>query len=107
MTQDNDLNEEEYKEKSLPSFSFVPIFLLAIAIFFLGPFIGKYVTYGLIGLLVGGVLFEAFSPSQFNKMTQTYPEMDRSYWILNSLLFHLLLPVLITVVLLLALRFLA
>lgn len=106
MTQDKRVDIQEQDEKSLPSFSLVPVFLMIVALFFLGPFIGKYGAYGLFALLVGAVLFEAFSPSQFQKMRQTYPEMDRHFWIVNCLVFHFLLPVLIAVVLLMGLSFL-
>jgi len=78
--------------KNLPSFSFVPVVLIVIVVFLLGPVISKQVVYGLLTLLIIAIFYEAFSQSQFEQMRKTYPEMSRRFWIINILIYHLLVP---------------
>lgn len=92
--------------KNLPSFSFIPVALIVAVIFLLGPIISKQVVYGLLTLLLIAIFYEAFSQSQFEKMRITYPEMSRRLWIINTLVYHLLIPIIFLSIALLGYRFL-
>ncbi len=88
-------NDQENPEPiSLPSFSSVGIILIGVAISFLGPVITKIGALALVVLLAGFLLWRALSTGQYEKTKETYPGMKRSFWILNNLLYHLLIPAL-------------
>ncbi len=87
----NDFHEKP-APPSRPSFSPVFIIILGVVIFFLGPLVGKVWALVLASGLLGFVLWQAFSPGQYDEMKKTYPDMARSDWILNNLLHHLLIP---------------
>ncbi len=96
MSEENhDQNQEHI---SLPSFSSAGVVVLCIIIFFLGPIIGKTGSLILFGALCCVIFWQAFSPGQYEKMKQTYPDMERSFWILNNLVYHLLIPVVLLVI---------
>ncbi len=92
--------------KNLPSFSFVPVTLIVIVVFLLGPVISKQGVYGILTLLVTVIFYEAFSQSQFKQMRKTYPEIPRRFWIINILVYHLLVPIVFLSVALLGYYFL-
>ena len=92
--------------KNLPSFSFVPVTLIVIVVFLLGPVISKQVVYGILTLLVIAIFYEAFSQSQFKQMMKSYPGINRRFWITNILVYHLLIPIVSLSIALLGYRFL-
>lgn len=88
----DDKKNDDAVPVSLPSFSFVGSILLGVVLFFLGPVITKTGVLVLLLFLVAFVLWQAFSPGQYDKMTESYPEMARSFWIINNLIYHLVIP---------------
>lgn len=88
-----DINDPEKTEPiSRPSFSPAFIIILGVVIFFLGPLVGKVWALFLASGLLAFVLWQAFSSGQYKEMQKTYPAMTRSFWIVNSLVYHLVIP---------------
>ncbi len=85
----------ELEQPVLPSFSPAVVVLLSCVIFFLGPVIGKTLALALAGVLVTSILWQSLSIQQYQKMKQFYPQMQRSFWIVNKLVYHLIIPIVI------------
>jgi len=84
-----------------PSWPYPTILFLYVVIFFLTPVLGMstglILFFGLMGFCVWG----AVSRNQYEKLLKSYPDLPRSDYVLNNLIFPVILPLIVLALLML------
>ena len=85
----NDQIENENDRR--PSWSFIPVLVLYFIIAALVSWIGK--AAALLALLLPAVcLWSALSRKQYEQTRRSYPNYPRGDYVLNSIMFHIVIP---------------
>jgi hypothetical protein len=82
-----------------PSWPYPTFLFLYVVIFFITPFVGS--TIGLIMFfgLLGFCLWGAISPDQYEQLRKSYPALSRHDYVLNNLIFPVIVPLIIFIIL--------
>jgi len=81
----------EDNDEPRPSWSFMPILALYFVCAALVPWLGKIAAV-LVVLLFGFTLWSALSKTEYEKTHKSYPSYPRGDYVINSLMFHIIIP---------------
>ena len=84
-----------------PSWPYPSILFLYIVIFLIAPVAGGTIGLILFFGLMGACVWNAVSQSQYEKLKENYPDLPRSDYLFNSLIFPVIVPLIIFVLLML------
>ena len=90
-----DKSTNNVEEPQYPSHPYPTIIVLYLLFFLIAPFTGIYISLALFFGLMGLCFWNAISLKSYKKIREHYPHIDRSYWIINGLLFPVIIPLLI------------
>jgi len=93
----NNKEEPTHEVGKRPSWPYPSILFLYLVIFLLTPHIGEIAGLILFFSLMSASLWGALSPGQYQKIIQRYPTLPRRDYVINMLLFPVLVPLLIFV----------
>jgi hypothetical protein len=83
-----------------PSWPYPTILFLYVLVFLITPTIGTTIGLVLFFGLMGVCLWGAVSRSQYEKMQKRYPSLLRSAYVMNMIVFPVVVPLVILVLLL-------
>lgn len=83
-----------------PSWPYPIMIILYVAIFLSPPILGEMVSLALFLVLVSFCVWAAVSKRNYEKLKINYPELTRSDYMLNMLIFPVILPLIIFILVL-------
>lgn len=78
-----------------PSWPYPIVFVLCVVIFLITPYTGASIGIVLFIALMAWFIWAAASKTKYEKIKGTYPSLSRQDYILNMLIFPVMVPVII------------